>query len=371
MARASASQDAEALPEADRLEGFPHPRETSQLFGHAAAEQRLAEAFESGRMHHAWLLAGPAGIGKATLAYKVARYVLARPEERTVPGKGLDVAPQSAAARQVDALSHVGLLLLRRPYDTRAKRFATAIPVDEVRRLKSFVGLTAGEKTWRVVIVDSADDLNINAANALLKTLEEPPARVLFLLVSSEPSGLLPTIRSRCRRLDLHPLSPEPLREAADAALSASELEAPSAKEWEQLASISRGSVRRALQLVASGGLELHQQLAGIFAALPALNWTSAHNLADSLAPSAQEQRFEIFFDLLLDEMAQYARARTLRPAVGQATPSEALLAHWAEAWEAVLRDKADAAELNLDRKALILRTFGRLEAASRLLHPK
>jgi DNA polymerase III subunit delta' len=368
MARSSAAHDTEPLPEADRLEGFPHPRETARLFGHDAVEQMLAEAFESGRMHHAWLLAGAAGIGKATLAYRVARYILARPSERKAVGKDLEVAAESAAARQVSALSHAGLLVLRRPYDTRAKRFAIAITVDEARRLKSFVGLTAGEGTWRVVIVDTADELNLNAANALLKTLEEPPERVLFLLVTSEPSGLLPTIRSRCRRLDLHPLSHEPLRAATEAALTASAFDAPSPSEWGQLAPLSTGSVRRALQLVASGGLDFHRQLAAIFAGLPKLDWINAHNLADSLAGSAQEQRYQIFFGLLLDGMAQYARSRASNPAAG---PSETLLAHWAEVWGTVLCDKADTEELNLDRKALILRTFGRLETASRLLDAK
>ena len=167
----------------------------------------LAEAFASGRMHHAWLLAGRAGIGKATLAYRLARHVLARPDERDHSGKSLEVPTDSAAARQVAALSHPGLLVLRRPYDTKSKRFVSAIPVDEVRRLKSFLGLTSGENAWRVVIVDTADELNLNAANALLKSLEEPPRRALFMLVASEPSGLLPTIRSRCRRLDLQPLA--------------------------------------------------------------------------------------------------------------------------------------------------------------------
>ena len=158
-------------------------------------------------MHHAWLLAGREGIGKATFAYRLARHVLARPEERDPFGQSLEVAADSTAARQVAALSHPGLLVLRRPYDTRTKRFGASIPVDEVRRLKSFLGLTAGDGAWRVVIVDAADDLNINAANALLKSLEEPPKRAVFLLVSSEPSRLLPTIRSRSRRLDLAALA--------------------------------------------------------------------------------------------------------------------------------------------------------------------
>jgi DNA polymerase III subunit delta' len=373
MARTQSAPDAEALPEADRLEGFPHPRETEALLGHEAAERAIAAAFAGDRMHHAWLLAGPAGIGKATLAYRIARYVLARPEERDPTGETLSVSAGSAAARQVTALSHVGLLALRRPYDTRSKRFATAIPVDEVRRLKGFLGLTAGEGTWRVVIVDSADELNINAANALLKSLEEPPHRALFLLVSSQPSGLLPTIRSRCRRLDLAPLVGEPLRRAAETALAAGGIDSPTADQWRELERLADGSVRRVLQLAAAGGLELHQRIQALLAELPRLDWTGAHALADSLAVSAQEQRFEAFFALLLDAVARLARVR----ATGQGPSADLTLAtraipegrlpQWAALWEAILRDKTDAGELNLDRKALILRAFARLEAASRI----
>ena len=372
MARAPAVQEIEALPEADRLEGFPHPRETRALLGHQSAEQMLAEAFAGGRMHHAWLLAGRAGIGKATLAYRLARHVLARPDERDQSGKSLEVPTSSAAARQVTALSHPGLLVLRRPYDTKSKRLVSAIPVDEVRRLKSFLGLTSGENAWRIVIVDSADELNINAANALLKSLEEPPRRALFVLVASEPSGLLPTIRSRCRRLDLQPLAGQALRQAAEAALAATDIEPPSADEWGQLERLAAGSVRRALQMAATGGLELHQRIAGIFAQLPKVDWPSAHALADSLAAGAQEQRFEAFFELFLDALAHLARAR----ATSQGTSAEVSLAvrlipenrlpEWAALWDTILRDKADADELNLDRKALIMRTLARLEPACR-----
>ena len=187
MARAPVPAEIEELPEADRLEGFPHPRETKEVFGHAGAERMLAEALAGGRMHHAWLLAGPQGIGKATLAYRFARAALAAPEERDVFGQSLAVADETSAARQVRALSHPGLLVIRRPYDVKAKRFATSIPVDEVRRLRSFLAHRAAGDGWRVVIVDEANELNVNAANALLKSLEEPPARTVFLLVSSAP----------------------------------------------------------------------------------------------------------------------------------------------------------------------------------------
>jgi len=372
MARAPAPQEDEALPEADRLEGFLHPRETPTLVGHEAAELELAQAFAGGRMHHAWLLAGPEGIGKATLAYRLARHVLATAKERDPAGQSLEVAPKTAAARQVRALSHPGLLVLRRPYDVRTKRIAASIPVDEVRRLKSFLGLTAGEGTWRVVIVDAADELNLNAANALLKSLEEPTVRALFLLIASEPSRLLPTIRSRCRRLDLAPLTGEALHKATESALSGAEMDLPDAQRWPLLERLAEGSVRRALQLADSGGLDLYERIESLLAALPQVDWPGVHTLVDQLSSAANEQRFEAFYDLLLDLLARLVRARATghaaepELALAQRLIPEARLPAWASLWEGISSERADAALLNLDKKALMLGTFSRLEALAR-----
>jgi DNA polymerase-3 subunit delta' len=370
--RASVAGESEPLPEADRLEGFPHPRETARLIGHAGAEAELAASFASGRMHHAWLIAGREGIGKATLAYRMARHVLARPSERDAAGRSLEIAPNTSAARQVLALSHPGLLVLRRPYDTRARRHATSIPVDEVRRLKTFLGLTSADNAWRVVIVDSADELNPNAANALLKSLEEPPQRALFLLISAEPSRLLPTIRSRCRRLDLAPLAGPALRQACEAALAAAEIVPPASERWPLLERLAEGGVRRALQLAGSGGLELHERIAAIFAALPQVDWPAAHNLSDQLALAAQEQKFTAFFDLFLDHLARLVRARATgggeaaEVALAQRLIAEERLPAWAAFWQTTVLERNEAALLNLDRKALIMGTLAGLEALAR-----
>jgi len=368
MARAPAQHEEETLPEADRLNGFPHPRETRKLLGHAETERELAQAFASGRMHHAWLIAGPEGIGKATLAYCLARYILAPRVARDASASTLAIAPDSATARQIRALAHPGLLVLRRPYDVRSKRHAASIPVDEVRRLKAFLGLTAGEDTWRVVIVDAADDLNVNAANALLKSLEEPPIRALFLLIASAPSRLLPTVRSRCRRLHLAPLTGMALRQASEAALAAAEMALPDPDRWPLLERLAEGSVRRALLLVGSGGLELNERIAAVLAALPRVDWPAAHALADQLSQSANEQRFEAFYDLLLEMLWRVVHARALASAaapegaLAQRLIPAARLPAWAALWEDIGRERAEAALLNLDKRALVLGTFAKLE---------
>ena len=372
MARAPAIADIEELPQADRLEGFPHPRETKELYGHAGAERMLAEALSSERIHHAWLLTGPQGIGKATLAYRFARAALAAPEERDASGQSLAVADTTSAARQVRALSHPGLMVIRRPYDVKAKRFATSIPVDEVRRLRSFLAHRAAGDGWRIVIVDEAGELNVNAANALLKSLEEPPTRTIFLLVASAPGRLVPTIRSRTRALALAPLGESDLRAAVTQALAAAEMKTPApAAEWAALEPLAEGSAGRLLGLLASGGGELQARVTKLLSLLPKVDWRAVHALADELQPIAAQPRFELFFELLLASLSRLIRAA----ASGEGTPADrelaarvigdTRLASFAALWERIAREKADTVALNLDRKSLILEIVARLAAAA------
>src|SRR6185295_1348470 len=192
--------------EPDRIEGFAHPRETYELIGQDEALVRAARGIRQGRPPQALMIAGPPGIGKATLAYRIARYLLRYGATAEGPAD-LSVPAGDVVARQIEAQSHPGLLVLRRPVNEKTGKLMTVLPIDEIRRLRNFFQLSSTSGGWRVAIIDSADEMNDNAANALLKILEEPPPRAMLMLVAHAPGRQLPTIRSRTQRLDLKPLA--------------------------------------------------------------------------------------------------------------------------------------------------------------------
>ncbi|MBV8399930.1 MAG: DNA polymerase III subunit delta', partial [Acetobacteraceae bacterium] len=275
----------------------PEPRANPLLLGHGAAEAVLAEALRSGRMHHAWLITGPEGIGKATLAFRFARRLLAGvPDQST-----LALDPSHPVFRRVAAGTHADLLTVEREWDEKRKRRRSEIVVDDVRAVAEFLRLTPAEGGWRVVVVDGAEEMNRNAANALLKVLEEPPARAILLLVCAAPGRLLPTIRSRCRRLRLSPVD-----DAAMRRLLAQYLPGMDQGEREKLASLAEGSPGRALLLAEEEGLRLAGLVADVLVALPALPPPRAYEVADALGRS--ETAFATFMDLLRAEIAASVR---------------------------------------------------------------
>ena len=200
--------EVEEAPESDAFAGAPHPRHATRLVGHRAAEAEMLAAYRDGRLAHAWLIGGPEGVGKATLAWRFARFLLANPDPaaRSVrEARDLAVDADSSAARQVGALAHPDFALIRREWRTSPKGFASEIGVDAVREAMQVFQLSAALGGSRIAIVDCAEDLNRSSANALLKVIEEPPDRSLILVVSHLPGQVLPTIRSRCRRLNSTP----------------------------------------------------------------------------------------------------------------------------------------------------------------------
>lgn len=355
----------EGQSEPDCLEGFVHPRFQQAFFGNAQAEQALMNAVSANRLHHAWLLSGPSGVGKATLAYRFARHLL--------KASGANEEAGMRVKRQVAALSHPNLLVLRRPWQEKTKRLATEITVGEVRRLRTFFSKTAGEGAWRVVIIDRADELNAAAANALLKSLEEPPARCVFLLVTSVPGRLPVTIRSRCRLCKFAPLASEDISAAVSSAYALSERAMPDEAAVNACIPLAQGSVGRALRLLDGGGNALHERLMALIADLPRLNHTAVHALADELSGAKADEPYHLFFELVGECVARIVtHGATGEGAFGREAEvagrlgNPAALAKFAQLWETVRRAKADADALNLDRKNLVLGTFFRLEEVSK-----
>jgi DNA polymerase-3 subunit delta' len=333
---------------------FPHPRTTSLLVGHAAGERTLLDAYRSGRVPHAWLIGGPPGIGKATLAYRLARFVLAHPDPSNVAVRDtetLAVDPRHPVFRRVAAQAHADLLGLERTVgDSGALR--AFITVDQVARTAALFGSTAGEGGWRVCIVDSADELNPASANKLLKVLEEPPARSLFLLVSHAPGRLLLTIRSRCCHLPLRPLREDEVARAAAAAAGCSEGDA----EIRAAAAIAEGSVGRALSFLGGTTLALRGRVTELLARLPALDQPALHALGDTLA-GTDPVPLATFMDAVREWLS--ARLATLPQEVRHLAPV-------AEVWEKVNRASKDVEVYNLERKPLVFAVFGLLAETAR-----
>ena len=338
-------------PERDTL----LPRETSVLFGHAEAERALLDGYKSGRMPHAWLIGGPPGIGKATLAYRLARFVLAHPDPAATSVQGassLALDPEHPVARRVAAQAQGDLLVLERVLNEQTGKLYTVIRVDDVRRTVSFFGSTAGEGGWRIAIVDAIDDLQREGANALLKTLEEPPARTLLLLISHAPGRELPTIRSRCRRLLLRPLDAADVSRAIAAATGRGADEA----EVREAAAASDGSVSRALGFLDGPALALRQKVLDLFAQLPEPDPRALHALGDALG-GTDPATLEAFMDLVNGWLS----AR-----LGAATSGARSAARVAQAWDKVNRAAADVETYNLERKPLVFAVFGALAEAAR-----
>jgi DNA polymerase III subunit delta' len=294
----------EEIVETDRMDGQPHPRETFALIGQDVPLGRAARAIRGGRVPSAWLLTGPPGIGKATLAYRIARYLLAYGATDRGP-EDLSVPANDPTAMQVTAGAHPGLLVLKRGINANTGKLMTVLGVDEIRRLAGFFGMTSGAGGWRIAIVDTADDMNDAAANALLKALEEPPARAMLMLLANAPGRLLPTIRSRCQRLDLRPLSEAELaKELKDRAPDLGD------NERAQLARLAGGSLGAALSLASEDGLAMAEEADRLIdrSASPDLAATLA--LAEKLARTTDG--VENFGRFLIEVLTDRIRARAL-----------------------------------------------------------
>jgi DNA polymerase III subunit delta' len=333
----------------------PPPRETTALFGHADAERTLLAAYRGGRMPHAWLIGGPPGVGKATLAYRVARFVLAHPDasaKDVQAAQTLALDNSHPVVRRVAAQAHPDILTLERTAGPNGT-VRSVITVDDVRRTVGFFGSTAGAGGWRICIVDSADDLQSpQGANALLKVLEEPPSRALFLLVSHAPGRLLATIRSRCRRLTLRPLEAGDVAQAAGQALERD----PADMEVLKAAAAAQGSVARATTLLGGAALAVRDRMIELLGGLPRIDPQALHALGDTLGRS-DDTVFNTFVETIQDWLSAQLHVRGAQ--AGRLAPV-------AEVWEKLDRAARDVEVFNLDRKPMVFAVFGLLAEAVR-----
>jgi DNA polymerase-3 subunit delta' len=326
-----------------------HPRDVFAYEGGEAVESAFLDAQARGRLHHAWLLTGPEGVGKSTFAYRAARRLLgARPDDRFGL---LGASPDDPVSRQVASRSHPDLMVLE--IATEDGKTRKSISVDDARRLPEFFAKAPASAPFRVAIIDAADDMNINAANALLKTLEEPPARGVLFLVSHAPGGLIATIRSRCRRLAFPAWDEERVTAFLQARTG---IDADSAR---RLSRMARGAPGRALQLAEGGALDADAVAHEILARLPGADEAALLAVSDSFRGAEGQKRFELLFDRLQDQV----RAMAVRAAEEGAS---AEIDRWARAWESLITLPRDAEAVNLDRTDAFFTAVGRLRQAAR-----
>jgi DNA polymerase-3 subunit delta' len=323
----------------------PHPRDSFVLEGVDEPAAAMSGALDRGRLHHAWLLTGPEGVGKASFAYRAARWLMGA---KLDPAFGpLGASPDDPVARLISSQSHPDLLVLERSADKKA------IPVDEARRLPEFFSKAPSMSPWRIAIIDAADDLNVNSANAVLKTLEEPPPRGVLFLVSHSPGRLLPTIRSRCRRLAFGPWPEDRLRSFVEERLGLSGDAAA------RLAQMAKGAPGRALALAAVEALSLDAAAGDLLERLPQADEAALVAMADKFRGGEGAQRFALLIERLADRVHEASIAQGL-------TGDPAGLDAWARAWTRLEAIPGEAEALNLDRADAFWSVLADLRQAAR-----
>lgn len=333
----------------DTLPGIDAPVLSKRLFGHDAQLAFLASSYRTGRLHHGLLFEGPGGIGKASAAFHLAQHLIACPIAASAPDSLQTLDHSGADFRQLANGTHLQVLHLTRPYDPKTEKFKTMLTVEEVRRIGHFLSRTNAGPGYRTVILDPADDMNAAAANALLKNLEEPPARTIFVLISHGAGRLLPTIRSRCQSLRFNPLRQEDLSAAVMAATPGS------ADVNDDLISLAEGSVRRALTLTAFGGMEIIKAADQLIEARK-FDAEKAGKLGDAIAGRDADIQYQLLTDHVLSRISSAAARHAGTGQAGSARQLSAL----SSATAAIL---SDAQRFNLDRKQTIFGLIATLQA--------
>lgn len=362
-----------------------HPKFTARLFGHEAAERLFLDAVNRERLHHGWLITGPKGVGKATFAWRIAKFLLSK-NPGTSPGQetsmfGDDLPPlehttlsldeDDPVIRQIESGGNGGLLLVERSLNETTGKMRKDIVIGDVRRLNRFFSQTASEGGWRVAIIDAADEMNPNAANALLKILEEPPEKSIILMIAHSPGRLLPTIRSRCRVLPLTPLAEDSVR----AVLAARYPEIAPA-ELNAAAVMAAGAPGKAIELIGRAGVDLYRQLAAILVRLPSIDMPGVHSLAGKLGAIKADAEYRLFVEIFSAWLQRLIRQRATGQEVKEVMAGESVqisrisalarVDQWLELWEKMDHLIARAEAVNLDRKQVIVSLFASLKSTVR-----
>jgi DNA polymerase-3 subunit delta' len=347
--------------EADCFAGTRHPRETFEFFGHNGTEKHLLELYRLGRLPHAYLICGLPGIGKATLAWRLARFILANPDSATLAlasARNLSVSTANPIAKQIVGLAHPDLVLLRRNWNSKDQKLYNEIRIDDIRSAMNVFQQSSAYGGFKICIIDSTDDLNMEGMNALLKLIEEPPRRSIFLLVANKVSHVLPTIRSRCRHLSLRPLR------AADISRIILTLGSPWSavcdQEREYVSSSAHGSIHDALRLLRDGGPSIANEFEIILANFPVIDWHKVHLLAERITRDDVE-----VFDTLHGAVLDWLDRRIWQDSeAGQGACIEKIV-QYSVTWDAAKAKLRRTTAFNLQRKSIILALFSELVAVA------
>ncbi len=346
-----------------------HPKEQTALIGHQSIEQSLLSLIEGNRLPSTIMLTGARGIGKATLAYRLARYLLAKPEDRgdaLFGPEDLSISEHSSTNARVAASSHGDLMVLEPPIDPKTGLYQQDIKVDQARKVAHFLSLTPSESEWRVVIIDAADALNPNAANALLKVIEEPPKNALMLLVSHNPGKLLPTIRSRCRKMALT----MPTHEQFEEILSLNDV-IMGVGEVEALYALSLGAPGFALELIEQKALDIYEQLLAHCSPTTSVSdmLAFAASLSDKKAPISWRNLQHLYAAMLQRLTQTYYRTHEVALSSSEPERLNALRAalpveHWLDVYERAMALFAQTEHLHLDKKQSMVQLLNEARAA-------
>jgi len=315
------------------------PSQSAFVLGHDAAKAQITNAFQSGRMHHAWLITGAEGIGKATLAYHAAMMILSG------GANNFDHSdPESRTVRLIRAGAHPDFFVLQRVADEKTGLRRAVISVEQARKVAPFLTMTATYSFGRVALLDEVHTVNVNGQNAILKLIEEPPAGTVLFLTATTAGALLPTIRSRCRVLALSPLRDEQVK----AVLMRLDHEALDGVDADKLLRFAGGSAGRALELLQTESLDLFDELGAILKTMPQLDMTRLYALADRLARKENAEKFDVVVRLFLESL----KDSILSAARGKAGER---LDKRIEAWDDMRGIFAAAKTGNLDNKLALI----------------